>query len=334
MKLFSTSKTWVRSVLLSAFACSSAIAWAETTVRFQDYPGTGLLLVRVAQAQGFCEKAGLKCELKTIPAAPLGLQTMLAGDIDVAYGPTEVAASAAARKLPIKVIGAGFVDPVFFLVAGAKVQLPNEGKPYPAVVADFKGKKIGVTQRGSGAEIQVTDMLAQAGLTASDVTYVAVGAPNTAFPALTNGQVDLVMSFSPMDGLCDVLKACRIVVDPRIGEGSPKVLATRGGAGALMVKADWAEANLETVAAIRKMLALAEAYTQDPANFSNVLTILKATFGLTMPKADEIAEATLKRGITTFHAQGKVPAMQAVADYMFENKQLPSRPDMASIVLP
>jgi NitT/TauT family transport system substrate-binding protein len=161
-----------------------------------------------------------------------------------------------------------------------------------------------------------------------------VGAPNTAFPALTNGQVDLVMSFSPMDGMCDVLKACRVVVDPRIGEGSPKVLATRGGAGSLMVNAAWAEANPATVVAIRKMLAMADAYTHDPANFSNVLAVLKATFGLKLPKADEIAEAILMRSISTMHAQGSVTAMQAVADYMFDNKQLPSRPDMAAIVLP
>jgi len=89
------------------------LAQAETTLRIQDYPGTGNLLVRVAQANGYCKAEGLNCELKTIPAAPLGLQTMLSGDIDIAYGPTEVAAAALVRKAPIKIIGAGFTQPVF-----------------------------------------------------------------------------------------------------------------------------------------------------------------------------------------------------------------------------
>ena len=66
-----------------------------------------------------------------------------------------------ARKTPISIIAAGFVNPVFFMAAGAKTELPTEKEGYPGVVKSFKGKKIGVTQRGSGAEFQVIDMLAE-----------------------------------------------------------------------------------------------------------------------------------------------------------------------------
>ena len=132
-------KKLTRFAVVASAALFAQMSFAETTVRIQDYSGTGNLLARVADSKGFCKEAGLKCELKTIPAAPLGLQTMLAGDIDVAYGPTEVAAAALARKAPIKIIGAGFVDPVFFMIAGAKTQLANETKGYPAVVQSMKG---------------------------------------------------------------------------------------------------------------------------------------------------------------------------------------------------
>jgi NitT/TauT family transport system substrate-binding protein len=320
------------AISLALAACGAV--QAETTLRIQDYPGTGNLLTRVAAANGYCKEEGLNCELKTIPAAPLGLQTMLAGDIDVAYGPTEVAAAAGAKKAPIKVIAAGFVDPVFFLVAGAKTQLANEAKGYPAVMQSMKGMKIGVTQRGSGAEFQVVDMLKDAGMSADDVTFVAVGAPNTAFPALTKGQVDLVMTFSPSDGMCSVLKACRIVVDPRKGEGPASMLKTRGGAGVLMVKANWAAANGDAIAAYRRALKKAQAYVQDPKNFDGSLAILKATFGLQMPKSDEIAEVVLRSSLSTFKAMGDVKAMQAVADGMTANKLLPVSVDMASLVHP
>lgn len=149
------NKLFKRCALALVALSAVAAAQAQPVVRFQDYPGTGNLLVRVAQAQGFCEQAGIRCELRTIPAAPLGMQTMLSGDIEVFFGPTEVAAAAVARKAPIKVIGAGFVDPVFFVAAGAKTELATENEGYPGVVKSFKGKKIGVTQRGSGAEFQV-----------------------------------------------------------------------------------------------------------------------------------------------------------------------------------
>lgn len=326
-------KTWALAWAMVA-ALGSGAAQAATTLKIQDYPGTGNLLVRVAQAKGFCAAQGLECELKTIPAAPLGLQTMLAGDIDIAYGPTEVAAASAARKAPIKVIAAGFVDPVFFLVAGAKTQLALEGQGYPAIMKSVKSMKIGVTQRGSGAEFQVVDMLKDAGLSPNDVTFVAVGAPNTAFPALTKGQVDLIMTFSPSDGMCSVLQACRVVVDPRKGEGPTSMLATRGGAGVMLVKSAWAEAHAADINAFRKALAQAEAYVQDPKNFDEVLGVLKATFGLQLPKADLIAEAVLRAGVNTFRAQGKATAMQAVADGMTANKLLPVKVDMAALLWP
>jgi NitT/TauT family transport system substrate-binding protein len=309
------------------------LAQAETTLRIQDYPGTGNLLVRVAQANGYCKAEGLNCELKTIAAAPLGLQTMLSGDIDIAYGPTEVAAAALVRKAPIKIIGAGFTQPVFFLVAGAKVKLENESKGYPEIVKSFKGLKIGVTQRGSGAEFQAIDMLRDAGLSANDVTFVAVGAPNTAFPALAKGQVDLAMTFSPADGMCEVLKACRVIVDPRKGEGPASVMKTSGGAGVLMVKADWAQENAAAIEGFRNALDKAEAFVKNPANFDATLAVLNATFGLQLPDADKIAAITLRNSSKTFRAQGDVTAMQAVADGMTDNKLIPAKVDMAAAVL-
>lgn len=319
---------------LTLAALTAVAAQAQTVVRFQDFPGTGLLLGRVAQAKGFCAEAGLKCEFKTIPAAPLGLQTMLAGEIDVAFGPTEVLAAALARKAPVKVIGAGIVEPIFFMAASSEMKLPHESQGYPAVVKDFKGKRIGVTQRGSGAEFQVVNMLKDAGLSANDVTMVAVGSPNTAFPALTKGQVDLIMTFAPADGMCEVLKVCRVVVDPRKGQGPQTTLATRGGSGALMVRADWAAANAPTIAAIRQAMDKADAYIADPANFKDVLAILQKTFGLKMPKADEIAEASLRSSISTFRFRGTTAAMQKVADNMTDNKLLPAHVDISSAVLP
>ncbi|MFX5960874.1 hypothetical protein ABTE72_19130, partial [Acinetobacter baumannii] len=74
--------------LVSAFVfalLSTQAALAQTpTLRIQDYPGIGNFLVRVANARGLCEKHGIRCELRPIPQAPLALQTLLAGDLEVA----------------------------------------------------------------------------------------------------------------------------------------------------------------------------------------------------------------------------------------------------------
>lgn len=320
--------TW-QAALVTATLLGAGAAQAQTAVRFQDFPGPGNMLVRVAQAMGYCEAQGLRCETRTIPNAPLGLQTLLSGDIEVALVPAEVAASAVARKAPVKAIAAGFVTPSFFLMARADLQLPNEGKPYPAVVQDFKGLKVGVTARGAGPEFQVSDMLIDAGLKPSDVTFVAVGAPNTAFPALTNKQVDLVMSFTPMDGMCEVLKACRVIIDPRRGEGPKDVVAQNGGAGPLLARAEWIEKNPATVEAIRKALKSAEDFMHNPANFPKLEEILHRTFNIQLPQADRIASVSLKQGLAAYRSTLDFKAMQAVADYMHANRQLPEKVDMS-----
>jgi NitT/TauT family transport system substrate-binding protein len=79
---------------------------------------------------------------------------------------------------------------------------------------------------------------------------------------------------------------------------------------------------------------LSDAFIANPANFGKTLEILRKTFALQLPNADQIAEVSLRNSIGNFKSRGTVPAMQAVADAMTENKLLPSRVDMAPAVLP
>ena len=57
------------------------------TVRFQDYPGIGNLLLKVAKAKGYCEQNGIKCESVLIQSGALGAQALAAGSVDVALLP-------------------------------------------------------------------------------------------------------------------------------------------------------------------------------------------------------------------------------------------------------
>ena len=140
---------------LGALALSlSANAMAQTqTLRIQDYPGLGNMIVRVAAANGYCEKNGLKCELKTIPAGPLGIQTLMAGDIDVAFGPAEVVIQAANKGADLKIIGNAARDNIFFLMAGAHTETPNAAKGYPAVMADLK--EVYAEAKGNGFDTKI-----------------------------------------------------------------------------------------------------------------------------------------------------------------------------------
>lgn len=305
---------------------------AQTTLRIQDYPGLGNFLVRVANANGLCEKHGVKCELRTIPQAPLGMQTLLAGDIEIAFAPPEVLIQAVGKGADLKVLGSGGREPVFFLMAGAGLETPNAAKGYPAVMQDFKGKKIGVTARGSGAEFQLVEMLKGAGMKAGDVTVVAVGAPNTAFPAIANKQIDGLVLFTPMDGFCEVSKACRVVVDSRNGVGPADVVKTSGAGVVLVAKADYLAKNAAALKGFERALRDAEVLAQNPANFGAMFKIAEDTFKINAPGGDKVLEVSLRNNLKSFKFDVDPKALQHIAEYMHRGGQIDKLVDTGKLL--
>ena len=187
-----------------------ALAQGESkTIKIQDYPGIGNMLFRVAISKGYCDQHAIKCELQMIPNAPLGVQALLAKNIDVALIPGSVQMNAMLKGARIKGVAGGFVFNPLTVVVNNRLLAPNAGKGYPAMMPDLVGKRIGVPVRGGDAEFQFILMLQKAGFKAGDVSFVAVGAPNTSYPALVSGQVDAVISIEPQGTMCELLKTCR-----------------------------------------------------------------------------------------------------------------------------
>jgi NitT/TauT family transport system substrate-binding protein len=330
--------TFFFTSLLRAALSLAALTWGVNamaqmeTLRIQDYPGLGNVMVRVAAANGYCEKNGIKCELKTIPAAPLGIQTLLAGDIDIAFGPAEVVIQAANKGADLKIIGNGARDSIFFLMAGAHTETPNSAKGYPAVMADLKGKKVGVTARGSGAEFQLLDMLKGAGMSGADVTIVPVGAPNTALPAIANKQIDALMLFAPMDGFCAAMKVCRVIVDPRKGEGPKEITMLNGATGPMTVRGEFAQKKGAALDAFAKAMRESEAFVQNPANFNAVLKVINDTFKIEGPAGASAVEASLRSSIAGARFTLEPKALQAAADYLHRTAQIDKAVDTAKLL--
>ena len=321
--------------LLSALMLhTTAAAQPLEVVRLQDFPGFGNPLARIAVANKYCEKYGIRCELRAVPAAPLGMQMLLAGDLEVQMGPQEVLFNAVARGSKLKVVALAHNTPMTFLVAGNKLATPNAAAGYPVAMSDLKGKKIGVTARGSGPEFQVIAMLKGAGLSADDVTLVPVGAPNTALPALSSGQIDAAMSFEPMGGLCKVQKSCRMLVDLRKGEGPPDLQVVRGAATLLTVRADYAERKPQVVTGLRAALRDAETFVQDPANRNAVLQVLRETWELPGADADQIRAVVLDDSMSALKSSLDAKALQSGADTMVRAGQIDKRIDTSTLLLP
>jgi NitT/TauT family transport system substrate-binding protein len=315
-------------------ACLQVHAQASRErVRMQDYPGLGNILAYVAIRNGYCHKHGIECELKVVPSAPLGVQMLLSGDLDLAITNAEVLFNAVSRGSQVRVIGAINVLPMTFLVGGNHLKAPNAAKGYPAVMRDLKGKRIGVTARGSGPEFQVLAMLKDAGMSAGDVTLVPVGAPDTALPALVSGQVDAVMSFEPMGAFCAVQASCRMLVDLRKGEGPSILQQGRAATTMQVVRADFARRKPQVVEAIRGAMAEAEAFAQDPANYDTMLALFREKFPLDRPDADRVRDAVLKGSLPAEHTHLDETALQTAADALVRTGQLSVRVEAGPLIL-
>ncbi|MCD6664331.1 MAG: ABC transporter substrate-binding protein [Comamonas sp.] len=315
-------------------ALPAAAADHRPVVRFQDYPGHGNLLIRVARSKGWCEAAGITCELKPIPQAPLGIQALIGGSIDVAQTPIEVLASAVLRGARLHAVVGSAVTNIFQIDAAAGLALAHEAQGFPAVMQDFKGKKIGVTARGSASESFFAWLMQQADQQTDDVTYVAVGAPNTAFAALRQGQVDAIVSFEPAGTMCEMSRACRVVYRGATAD-QPALLRSMYGAGvALVMRAEQIAAQPNVAQAVVKISRQAADFVNHRANEAEVLKISAQYFPYDMPQGDAIARHALKLGIDsgTYKTMVRRSAVQSTLTYMQQTRQLPGTPTVEDLV--
>ena len=84
--------------------------------------------------------------------------------------------------------------------------------------ADLKGMKIGVTAPGSSTNMMVNFVLAQAGLTPQDVSFIGVGSAASAVAAIRNGQIDAISHLEPVLSMLEKDGDIKVVIDTRTEE--------------------------------------------------------------------------------------------------------------------
>lgn len=321
--------------LWSFIATGSASAQGKgETVKFQDYPGIGNMLVRVAISKGYCEKYDIKCVLQPIPSGPLGAQALLAKSIDAGLFPAEIMVGAITKGAKMKLVVGGATANVAALIAGNHTDTPNAKNGWPAFMQDFKGKKIGVPARGSLMEMISTWMLLKAGMKAEDAVFVAVGGPNTAYGALVSKQVDAIMMFEPAGAMCTVLATCRVVWRGAVDKEPAAQYALNGGGSGQVFTQDYIERNPHVIEAVIKAIKDADAFINSAANFGEVEKIATSYFKFDMPRGDEVLREALRSALTAkaYSASIDRNAVKAGLDFLIENKQIDKAPPISEFV--
>lgn len=320
----------VMGVLANAVVMAQTTPAIGETVRIQKYPGVVSLLAIVAADKGYCNKHGLNCVLVNNPSSVVGLQALLSGGLDVASPAVAAALQLAAKGSPVRFIGNAWQRNPYEFAVGNQGDMP---KDLSAMMHTLKGKKIGVTTRGSGPEYALKSFLHEAGMKESDVTIVAVGAPDMAYASLVNKQIDATVSYPPLGALCEVMKTCRIYAMLSRGEWPKELNLLDGAQLPLVVRGDYAAKNPKVIKSLRSAFKDAEAFIQTSANFDELTGIVKKYYKIDSPQADELIAVLVRNAVPAFHFELDPKALQAASDYMLRTGQIDKPYDTSGLML-
>lgn len=319
-----------------ALAQDAPHANGETLI-IQSYPGIGNPHALVAIDQGFCEKYNFTCEVNTIASAALGVQALVAGSIGVATAPPDLLGAADSQGSDVAVIGTSMDMDTFALTVRSDEDFATAGQGYPDVLRNLKGKTIGVTARGTSSEYILTRMLADAGLTADDVTFVAVGGPSTAFASLTVGQqVDAAYIFQPMTQLCAFNEVCHPIVDNTSDTLSPEWLREwRGASNVFAARQETIDSNPELMRAFIAAMTDAATWFKDENNLEELARIYEPVISFGDDEASaQLRETWLRDLVHVFSSDLTVDisAMQLIAEFAYENQLIDAEVDATTLV--
>src|SRR4029077_20727888 len=131
------------------------------------------------------EKYGLDARLVQITAGTTSINALIAGDVDMVVTTSSAAIAAAVRGAPVVIIATGGAPP-YKLVA------------HPSVTSalQLKGKVVGSSQLGSGADFALRKLLPKLGLTpGKDVTILPTGLsePKPRMLLILQGRIDATL---------------------------------------------------------------------------------------------------------------------------------------------
>jgi NitT/TauT family transport system substrate-binding protein len=307
------------------------------TLGIQNYASTtGNMHAVIAKEKGFCEKYNFKCEIRAINSTSLGLQALVGKTIDITQGGADLVGAAVAAGAEVVIVGTSLPANILSISVRNDVPMPSREKGYPGLMNDFKGKRIGVSARGSSSEKYFNAMLKDGGLKPEDVTYVAVGSPSTTYTALAVGkQIDAAIMFQPLTQLCQFNKTCETIIDMTIGEGPKSLQATIGANIVFVARKEMVESNPKLMEAFYAAMTDAAAWLHDPKNFDELVKIYTPmiSFG-DMAGADEMRRNWIKSVIPAYSKDLKVnvSALQELMDFSLENNIIDMKVDAKKVL--
>jgi NitT/TauT family transport system substrate-binding protein len=204
--------------LTGASARAQALEKTKVSIAVGGKASFYYLPLSIAEFKGFYKAEGLDVEISDFAGGSRALAAVVGGSADVVSG---------AYEHTINLQQKGQMFQAFVLQGRAPqmaIGVSSKTMAGYKSVADLKGKKIGVSAPGSSTNMMASYMLANAGLKASDVSFVGVGTGAGAVTALRSGQIDAISNVEPVMTMLQQSGDIRIVADMRTMKGTQDFL--------------------------------------------------------------------------------------------------------------
>ncbi len=198
------------------------------------------LTATLAKQLGLYDAQGLDVQLVDEPSGVSAEQSLLAGEVEAAFGSYDHPVSLAGLKKQVVNIFQALIAP------GEAEMVSTKAADTLRSPADFKDKNLGVTSIGSGTHTLTQFLAVRNNVPVDTIHPVAVGAGNTFIAALQQGKIDAGMTTEPTISRIIQSGAGKVLVDLRTPEGTRAALGGDYPFTCFFVRADWLDKNRET----------------------------------------------------------------------------------------
>jgi ABC-type nitrate/sulfonate/bicarbonate transport system substrate-binding protein len=173
---------WSIAAIVFVFAVRPSVAAEKVRMAYVS-PSVSLSLPWIAKESGILAKYDLVAEVLLITGSPRLVQSLIAGDVDVAFAGITAITRARVRGAEVAILGASANVSSQKLMIGRNAKIRR--------LEDLKGVILGVSQYGSEADTFARNALALAGLKPDkDVTILQFGGHPQVAAAMVTGKLD------------------------------------------------------------------------------------------------------------------------------------------------
>ena len=207
-------------------------------------PSLYYLPLAIADRLGFFKEQGLTVEVADFKGGSQALQALVGGSADVVTGAYEHTLRMQAKAQDVRAVIELGRNP------GIVLAVKKDRAEKIKTVADLKGAKIGVTAPGSSTNMMVWYLMAKAGLTKDDASYVGVGTGAAGIAAIKKGEIDAISNIDPVSAKLEADGDVVVLAETRSNAGTIKVFGGSMAAASLYMRGDFIDKNPNTVQAL------------------------------------------------------------------------------------